>query len=337
MDADSLRAALNRFPRAPLAHLPTPLEECPRLSEAVGGARIWMKRDDATGLAFGGNKTRQLELTLGEALARGADCIVQGAGSQSNHCRQTAAACARLGLDCVLCLRRDAKSAVAQGNLLLDHLFGAEVRFVDCDLGPAHEEAKSAVGEELRARGRRPYVIGEPRGKILGAAAYVGMALELAAQLAELNLQPDFLYVCSAGPTGSGVLLGARALGFGFPTICVAPIRWPYDTAAAMAATATSAAREMGLPIEFDRSDVQLDEEHVGPAYGIVTNAAQEALRLAARTEGILLDPVYTAKAMAGLISDVRRGRVPAGSNVVFVHTGGTPALFAYADEILAG
>jgi D-cysteine desulfhydrase family pyridoxal phosphate-dependent enzyme len=331
---EALRTGLERLPRVRLAHLPTPLEECPRLSAALGDARVWIKRDDATGLAFGGNKARQLEFTLGEALAQGADCIVQGAGSQSNHCRQTAAACARLGLDCILCLRRDARAEPLQGNLLLDRLLGAQVRWVDCELGPELESAKAGIGEELRRQGRRPYVIGEPRGRILGAVAYAATGLELLDQLAAAGIQPEFLYACSAGATGAGLLLAARALSASWQPVFVAPIRWPYDTAEAMARTATAAAAELGLALELDRADLRLEEEYVGPAYGAVTREGKAAIQLLARTEGILLDPVYTGKAMAGMIDHVRRGKVPPGSTLLFLHTGGTPALFAYADEV---
>lgn len=334
---DAIRSALDRLPRVPLAHLPTPLEECARLSQALGDVRVWMKREDATGLAFGGNKTRQLEFTLGEALAQGADCVVQGAGSQSNHCRQTAAACARLGLDCVLCLTRDSKADCVQGNLLLDGLMGAEIRWFDGPLGPELEAAKVALAKELEAEGRRPYVIGDPRGKTLGAVAYVAMAVELAEQLAAAGIEPAALYVCSAGATGAGLTLAARVLSLlRFPIVNVAPIRWPYDTAEAMARAATAAARELGLAATVKRDDVRLEEDYIGPAYGVVTREGQAALQLAARTEGIVLDPVYTAKAMAGMIDHVRRGRVPPGSTLVFVHTGGVPALFTYADEVLA-
>jgi D-cysteine desulfhydrase family pyridoxal phosphate-dependent enzyme len=334
MMTEAMRAGLERLPRVRLAHLPTPLEECPRLSAALGDARVWIKRDDATGLAFGGNKARQLEFTLGAALAQGADCIVQGAGAQSNHCRQTAAACARLGLDCFLCLRRDAKSEPPQGNLLLDQVLGAPVRWVDCELGPELEAAKAALGEELRAQGRRPYVIGDPRGRTLGAVAYAAMVLELSGQLETAGIRPDFLYACSSGATGAGIQLAAQALGVSWKPVFVAPIRWPYDTAAAMARAATAAAAELGLPLSIEGADVRLEEDYVGPAYGAVTREGKAAIQLMARTEGILLDPVYTGKAMAGMIDHVRRGKVPPGSTVVFVHTGGTPALFAYAAEM---
>jgi len=231
-------------------------------------------------------------------------------------------------------LRRDAKAERLQGNLLLDRLLGAQVRWVDCELGPELEGAKAAVGEELRAQGRRPYVIGEPRGRTLGAVAYAAMGLELADQLEAAALRPEFLYTCSAGPTGAGLLVAARALSVAWTPIFVAPIRWPYDTAAAMARAATAAAAELGLDLRFDGAGVRLEEDYVGSAYGAVTREGKAAIQLLARTEGILLDPVYTGKAMAGLIDHVRRGKVPPGSTVVFVHTGGTPALFAYAEEM---
>src|SRR5262249_38480167 len=201
----------------------------PRLSAAWGDVRVFIKRDDLTGLAFGGNKTRQLEYTLGEAMAQGADCIVQGAASQSNHCRQTAAACAKLGIECFLCLRRDAKAAPVQGNLLLDYLFGARVHFYDGEMGEELEAAKEALAAELRERGRRPYVIGGARAGLLGAAGLARMALELASQLRDAALGPDLLYVCSAGPTGAGLLVAAKSIPLAFAPICIAPIVWPYD------------------------------------------------------------------------------------------------------------
>jgi D-cysteine desulfhydrase family pyridoxal phosphate-dependent enzyme len=332
-----LRRALTRLPRVPLAHLPTPLERLPRLSAALGDVELWIKRDDCTGLALGGNKARQLEFTLGEAMAEGADCIVQGAGAQSNHCRQTAAAAARLGMDCHLVLSRATHSDEIQGNVLLDWILGAQIRWTETPLGPPLEEEKQALAAELRRSGRRPYVIGGTRGKVLGAAGYALQVCELAEQLPEAALQPDYLYVCSAGPTQAGILLGARALGLGFPVQAIAPIVWGWDVPAAVAATANEAAKELGVDVELRPEDVRHSEDYVGPAYGVLTREARMAIELVARTEGILLDPGYTGKAMAGLIDHVRRGRVRPGSRVVFVHTGGTPALFAYARQLLGG
>lgn len=332
-----LRARLERLPRVRLAHLPTPLEPLPRLSAALGDVELWVKRDDATGLAMGGNKTRQLEFTLGEALAQGADCIVQGAGSQSNHCRQTAAAAARLGLECHLVLRRDAHSQDVQGNLLLDRIFGAKIHWSDTALGPDQEAEKEALAERLRAEGKRPYVIGGGRGKLLGAAAYVLQLCELTEQCEQAQLQPDALYLCAAGATHAGLILGARALGVSYPVQAFAPIRWQYDVPEALARTANELARALDLDVQVSPGEVRHSEEYVGPEYGVMTREARVAIELVARTEGLLLDPSYTGKAMAGLIDHVRRGTVRPGARVVFIHTGGTPALFAYAQELLDG
>lgn len=330
----ALRAALERLPRVRLAHLPTPLEPLPRLSAALGDVELWIKRDDCTGLALGGNKARQLEFTLGEAVARNADCIVQGAGSQSNHCRQAAAAAAKLGLECHLVLNRDEHAGTVQGNLLLDQILGARIHWSDAPLGPSLEADKEALAERLRAQGRRPYVIGGARGKLLGAAAYALQVCELVEQCAAAGLAPDILYVCASGATHAGLLLGTRALGIPFPVQAIAPIRWGWDVPAALAATANELARELGLELEVDPGAVRHSEEYVGPAYGVLTREARVAIELVARTEGVLLDPAYTGKAMAGLIDHVRRGTVRPGARVVFVHTGGTPALFAYAEEL---
>jgi len=334
-----VRAALEQLPRVALGHLPTPLQPLPRLSAALGDVTVWMKRDDSTGLAMGGNKTRQLEFTLGEALALGADCVVQGAGSQSNHCRQTAAACARLGLECHLVLCRDDRAPgpgeFPQGNLLLDHLFGARIQWTEAPLGHAFENEKSALADRLRAAGRRPYVIGGDRGKLLGAAAYVAQLCETVGQWGATP--PDYLYLCAAGATHAGLLCGARLLGLTFPIRAMAPIVWDYDVPASLRQIATALAAELGLvpdpPIRTE--EIGHSEECVGPGYGILTREARMAIELVARTEGILLDPCYTGKAMSGLISHVRHGKVRPGATVLFVHTGGTPALFTYARELI--
>jgi D-cysteine desulfhydrase family pyridoxal phosphate-dependent enzyme len=328
-----LRAALAKQPRMRLAHLPTPLEELPRLSAALG-VRLWMKRDDCTGLGFGGNKARQLEFTLGDAVAQGCDTVVQGAGSQSNHCRQAAAACAKLGLACHLVLQRDAKSAIRSGNLLLHELFGAQIEFTDAPLGPEFDAVKQARAERLKAEGRRPYTIAGVEGASRSALGYVNQLCELTEQLAAQNVRPDFLYLCSSGATQAGLTVAARALGTPLPIIAAAPIRWPYDTHERIAEVASVTAERLGLPHRFTASDIQNTDAYIGGAYGKVTPEGGDALRLVATTEGVLLDPVYTAKAMACLIDHIRLGRVPAGSTVLFVHTGGTPALFAYTEEL---
>lgn len=342
---DALRRALAVLPRTRLAHLPTPLEPLLALSNAIGGVELWIKRDDLTGLAMGGNKTRQLEFTLGEALAQGADCAVQGAGAQSNHCRQAAAACARLGLECHLLLTSETPPAptpqhptpntFVQGNLLLDRIFGARIHWSDAPLGDVLEAEKDALAERLRDEGRRPYVIGGSRGKLLGAAAYVEQTCELLEQCVAAGLEPDFVYACATGATFAGLALGRRVLGLDCTLQAIAPIRWDFDAPARAAETANRLAAELALEERVDTADLRYSEDYVGPAYGVMTREARVAIELVARTEGILLDPSYTGKAMAGLMDHVRRGIVRPGSRVLFIHTGGTPALFAHAEELV--
>lgn len=331
-----LRSRLERLPRVRLAHLPTPLEPLPRLSEALGDVELRVKRDDCTGLALGGNKTRQLEFTLGEALAAGADCVIQGADAQSNHCHQAAAAAARLGLGCHLVLHGKPDEEPLQGNLLLDHLFGAELHWTDADLGAGIDAEKEALAERLRAAGKRPYVIGGDRGKGLGAAAYALQLCETAEQCVEAEFSPDYLYVCSAGATHAGLLLGLRALAWEVRLQAIAPICWPYDVPASISEAANALAADLELDVRTSPEEVLHSEEYVGPEYGLPTRQARVAIELVARTEGLLLDPAYTGKAMAGLIDHVRRGVVQPGSRVLFIHTGGVPALFRHAEELLS-
>ena len=333
MNTADLRQAVARLPRQRFAHLPTPLEELPRFSQAVG-ARVFIKRDDCTGLAFGGNKARLLEFTIADALAQGCDTIVQGAAAQSNHCRQAAAAAARCGLECHLVLTRDAHSEPVQGNLLLDGLLGAHIHWHDGVLGEGMEAAKRELSGRLQAQGRKPYALVPPRAHAVGAVGYVEAMCELAEQLAERDLQADSLYICSGGATQAGCILGTRALGGPFQVVGIAPIAWEGGNASKIAATANDAARLLGLDFEFSPDDVVNDAGYVGPAYGVVTPEALAAVRLLARTEGIVAEPVYTGKALAGLIDHARQGRIGPGETVVFVHTGGTPALFAYHAEV---
>jgi len=342
----ALRHLLEALPRTCLAHLPTPLEPLPRLSAAIGDVELWIKRDDCTGLALGGNKARQLEFTLGDALAQGADCIIQGAGAQSNHCRQAAAAAAKLGLDCHLVLAkdevgdgRDSSTEVPQGNLLLDHLFGAKIHWTEAGMGAPLEAQKTALADRLRSEGRRPYVIGGGRGKLLGAAAYALQLCELLEQCAAADIRmkkgghlgPDYLYVCSSGATHAGLAFAARALEVEFPIQAITPIVWGYDVPTVVAGAATALAGELGLNLTLAAADIRSSEDYVGAGYGILTREAQVAIELVARTEGVLLDPSYTGKAMAGLIDHLRKGLVRPGSRVIFIHTGGYPALFSQA------
>lgn len=335
-----LKERLSHVPRVRLAHLPTPLDACPRLSERLGGPAIWVKRDDCTGLAFGGNKTRQLEFTLGDALAQGADTVIQGASSQSNHSRQLAAAAAKLGLSAHLIVKADERSHPIQGSLLVDHLMGATIRMVD----PATNmsEAKEALAEELRAAGRKPYIVGmgATRSLALAAVAYVGAFIEIveALQAQGETDAPDWVYTASQGSSQAGLYLGAKILGLPTRVVGVNPMppsHEAYETQERIVELANMAAEILGVPERIRLDEVINTCDYVGPGYGVPSEAGLEALELLAHNEGILLDPVYTSKALAGLIDHVRTGRVTKGERVVFVHTGGTPALFAYADELV--
>ncbi|MER3397893.1 MAG: D-cysteine desulfhydrase family protein [Chloroflexota bacterium] len=330
LTAEQLRAAMGRLPRVELAVLPTPLHECPNLSHQLG-IRLAVKRDDLTGLAFGGNKTRKFDFVFGDAMAKGADVIVAGFGSQSNFARQAAAACAKLGLKCYLVNRYDdrARRVGIQGNYLLDFILGAEVWLV-----PPEQlaEARKRLADELRALGHRPYILNDTEA-VLGAVAYAGCVAELAEQLAE---PPEYLVLASGGGTQAGVLLGAKALGLPTRVVGFRPSRVPEATVKEQIATvANEAALLLGLQVRIGPEEVENSDDYVGEAYGVVTPAGLDAIELLARTEGILLDPVYSGKAFSGLVDYVRRGIIPAGSRVVFLHTGGQPALFAYAQEFI--
>ncbi len=332
-----LRDAIARLPRTLLGHYPTPLEFLPRLTAALGGPRIFIKRDDCTGLVFGGNKTRHNEFLIGDALAQGADIFVWGAGVQSNNCRQTAAACAKVGLDCLLVLGRGGPSTgpePLQGNLLIDHLVGAQIKIVDERIGPALDIRIAEEAERQRQKGRKVYFWDKERVKPLAAVSYAICLAEIFEQSETLGIEADALYGSSAGSTGAGLEMGAAALGWNKPIRHIAPINWPWDTQADMAHIAEAAGRLVGLDLRIPPAKVDVTFDYIGPDYGKCSVDGLEALQLLARTEGILIDPMYSGKALAGLIDDVRKGRWKSGETLVFVHTGGTPALFAYAQEV---
>jgi 1-aminocyclopropane-1-carboxylate deaminase/D-cysteine desulfhydrase-like pyridoxal-dependent ACC family enzyme len=341
LTTDELRRCAARLPRVNLAHLPTPLDEVPRFAEAIGrgtrasGSRVFVKRDDCTGLLFGGNKTRHNEFILADALAQGADLLVWGAGVQSNNCRQTAASCAKLGLECRLYLGRTGHGEEVQGNLLLDHLVGAHVEIVDTPIGPELDELLQQRAAEWRQRGRKVYSWDRKRVRPLGAITYALCVAEIVDQLAQAGLKPTAIYSAASGATGAGLFLGKAVLGLGTALKVILPIRWPWDVRADMAEIANDAASRLDLPHRLRPEDIDASLDYVGPGYGEMTPEAREAFALLARKEGILLDPVYTSKAMAAVIDDVRNGRRGPGEVIVFVHTGGQPAVFAYRDEIL--
>ncbi len=343
MNRQELRDRLATRPRVALAHLPTPLDPLPRFSEALkgpgGGPAIWIKRDDMTGLAFGGNKTRQLEFVFADMLEQGADVLVAGAYTQSNWCRQMTAACRRLGLDISLLLLHGEKGPALQGNLLLDHLMGADVTVVDLDSMEHLQPLLDAKGEALRLAGRKPYVM-KPLGVeslALGALGYVEAAAELDRQFDDAGLVPTHLYVCGANMTPAGMALGFKALARDIRLVNVTPIQWSEPRADDIVRIGNAAADLLDLEVRLETGDFESHDDYIGERYGVVSDGGREALKLMARSEGIILDPVYSSKALAGLIDHVRLGSLTRDDTVVFVHTGGTPALFAYAEDLELG
>lgn len=333
-----LQQALERLPRLPLAQLPTPLHLAPRLSQALGGPTIYFKRDELTGMPLGGNKTRMFEYVLPRVLAQGADCVVAGAAIQSNYCRQLTAACTQVGLEVHLVLRsvRPEVETVPQGNLLLDLLMGAKVYLVENIGWPEQIKKIFELAETLKQQGRRPYVARAANQADIGldTAAYTNCALELHLQLAEQGLQPTHLYVAAADTTQGGLILGAKALGETYQIVGLNPLG---DVAFGgpparelIAHAANKAASELGLSLTVSPEEVISYSDYVGEGYATPTPAGLEAIRLVASLEGILLDPVYSGKAMAALIDHIKQGKLTAADTVIFLHTGGYPALFAY-------
>jgi len=333
---------LARFNPVRFAHLPTPLEPLPRLTEALsreasgGGPELWIKRDDCTGLAGGGNKTRKLEYLLGDALANDADTLVTQGAVQSNHVRQTAAAAARFGLACEVILEeRTGSKAVdytRSGNVLLDELLGARIRTAPggTDMNMALAEAAAAVAE----RGGRPYVIPGGGSNIIGALGYVECALEIVAQANEIGIEIDRIVTAtgSAG-THAGLVAGLAVMGADIPVLGIG-VRAPKDVQEAnVFKLAQETADLLGHRDRVTRDMVVADCDYVGEGYGLIDQDVIEALKLAARTDGILLDPVYTGKAMKGLIALSKEGAFD-NETVVFLHTGGAQGLFGYQSEM---
>ena len=337
MSREELKARIDRLPRTRLAALPTPLEACPRLTAALGGPEILVKRDDMTGLAFGGNKARQLEFLFPGIVASGCDTIVAGAYTQSNWCRQITAAACRLGLKVELVLVHGIKGPRLTGNLLLDKLMGANVTIVDIDDVQRLPPILEAKTQELKSAGRRPYLVSPFAMSTLSISTvgYVEAMVEIDEQLSARGLKADCVYVSGANMTPAGLLLGAKTLGLTTRVVGISPVRWDEDRATDIARIANAAAKHLELDVPVSPADVENDDGYVGPKYGLVTPECREAVKLAASTEGLILDPVYTGKAMAGLIGHVRQGKLRKGETAVFLHTGGMPAVFAYAEDLV--
>jgi len=324
---------LDDFPRVPLAHLPTPLEPMERLSAELGGPRLFVKRDDCTGLGLGGNKTRKLEFLMAEALAAGADSVITAGGVQSNHVRQTAAAAAKLGLDAHLVLTRNVPQTEdgydRTGNILLDRLLGAEIQILPA--GSDRAAAMDARAAGLRAAGGRPYTVPLGGSNATGALGYAACARELLIQAEALCGGFDAIVLaCSSGGSQAGLIAGLESLGHPARVIGIEVEGDRDSVAAAVREVAAATAERLGLDQGAIRARIEVVAGYGAPGYGLPNPQMRRAVELTARREGLLLDPVYSGKAMAGLIGLIAEGRFESDERVVFLHSGGTPALFAY-------
>ena len=341
----SLRTLLSAQPRCAISLLPTPLQELPRFSAALGGPRILMKRDDMTGLAYGGNKARVLDYFIGEAVAQGCDVLIGGgAAIQSNHAMMCAAAARKAGLEPVILARQGTKYYAFQGNYLLTKILvdGGVVLYSERPtdhrkrIGSRRLEVMNLVADELRAQGRKPYVLAGTT-QPTGALGYVEACLELHGQCTERGVEPDWIFLTSTGAGQAGLLLGAACLEWSVKVVGCAPSPGASDEERAhrVADLANATAELLGTDERVDPATVT-NLGYGGEGYGVVTRAGMEAQKLLARTEGIFLDPVYTSKGVSGLIDQIRLGRISPKDTVVYVHTGGGPLNFAYASELVS-
>ena len=324
---------LSRFPRISLGHLPTPLEPLENLTKFLDGPNIWIKRDDCTGLATGGNKTRKLEFLMAEALQLGADTVITQGAVQSNHVRQTAAAACKLGMACEVILERRVphpdEDYENSGNVLLDRLFGAEIRHVPS--GSDMNAEMETVAGEVRATGHKPYIIPGGGSNPVGALGYVYCALEILQQAKDKELRIDHV-VHATGSTGTqaGLVTGFEGAKSGVAVLGIS-VRLPREQQEeAVYSLVKRTAEFIGIEGGVKQAAVIADGNYFGPGYGMPTPGMIEAVELTARHEGILLDPVYTGKGMAGLIDLIRTGHFKKGESVIFVHTGGAASLFGY-------
>ncbi len=327
---------LNEFPSVPLCHQPTPLEFMPRMSESLGGPRLWIKRDDCTGLATGGNKTRKLEFLIADAIKKGADMVVTQGAVQSNHVRQTAAAACKFGLDCHALLERRvpdrADDYETTGNVLFDKMFGTSLEFRPAGLDMNAEAM--AVTEKLAAAGRKPYFIPGGGSNEIGALGYVSCAYELLDQIKANNLDVGWIVLAtgSAG-THAGMLAGLHAAGSTIPVMGIS-VRQPEDKqiAAVHKLAVLTAAQLTDTPLGVEK--VIVDDGYVGAGYGQPTQGTLDAINLIARREGLLFDPVYSGKGLAGMIGLAGQNFFESDKDVIFLHTGGAAALFAYGNQL---
>jgi D-cysteine desulfhydrase family pyridoxal phosphate-dependent enzyme len=316
------------LPRIDLAHLPTPLDPLPRLTADLKGPELWVKRDDQTGLAFGGNKTRKLEFLTAEARDEGADLLITTGAPQSNHCRQTAAAAARLGMACQLVLTGSPPPSIT-GNILLDSLVGAEIVWAE---GKDRDSVLDATFQRARQAGHLPFLIPYGGSSPTGIAGYVAAMQELSRQDLEFDM---IVLASSSGGTQAGLLVGGREVGFKGRILGISVDRQADELQTTVSDLANQTADRLGLGFKFEARDVDVDDRFLGGGYAVVGELERQAVRRFAQLEGILLDPVYTGRAAGGLLRLIEDGEIESGARVLFWHTGGTPALFAFADHIV--
>jgi D-cysteine desulfhydrase family pyridoxal phosphate-dependent enzyme len=322
---------MNNISRLNFAHLPTPIEELPRLTEALGGPRILVKRDDQTGLAFGGNKTRKLEFLVAEAREQGAKMLISAGAIQSNHCRQTVAAAARFGFDCTLVLTGE-KPKQPSANFLLDQLFGAKI--ITVDDRKDRDRILQETYDQAVAEGRKPYLVPYGGSSSIGALGYAFAMDEFMRQ----NVKADWIvFGTSSGGTHAGLVLGQRIFGYTGKVLGISIDEPEAQLKAHVSALASQASEKFGERINFTPDDVLANENYCQAGYGVFGAGEREAINLFASNEGLLLDPVYTGRAAAGMIDLIRRGFFRNDETVLFWHTGGQPALFAdkYSQEII--
>ncbi|HEY4281601.1 MAG TPA: D-cysteine desulfhydrase family protein [Chthoniobacterales bacterium] len=322
---------MSNIPRLHFAHLPTPVEPLPRLSEMLNGPRLLIKRDDQTGLAFGGNKTRKLEFLMAEAREQGARTVITGGALQSNHCRQTAAAAARFGFKCILVLSGPPPRQPS-ANLLLDHLFGAElVHVID---RKDRDRVLQQTFDDACAKGLKPYLVPYGGSSPTGALGYAFAVQELMEQSVRANW---IVFATSSGGTHAGLVLGQRVFGYKGKVLGISIDESEEWLQKQISELASLASEKLGNRIDFTPGDILANADYCKAGYGVLTEPEREAISLFARHEGLLLDPVYTGRAAAGMIDLIRKGFFRKDETVLFLHTGGQPALFAdaYANEVL--
>lgn len=327
-----------KLPRVNLGNWPTPLHELPHLAAALGGPRIFVKRDDLTGLALGGNKCRKLEYVLGDAKQRGIDSIITTGSSQSNFALQMAAAARKIGMDPYLVLIKGVHAEM-QGNLLLANILNLTINILDvtdpAEMFTTMRKKMNELADELRSQGRKPLVIPAGAGNSLGTAGWVDGAEEISKQLEEQKINVHYVVVANGtGSTQAGLVLGFKSLKLPITVIGISVLNKKTEAMNVVVTQAEETAKLLGLDVAITPADITIYDDYIGQGYGIPTKECIDAIRLVAQTEAIFLDPVYTGKAMVGLIDLVNRGYLTKNDTVLFIHTGGAPAIFAYSAEL---